>query len=202
MVFRARPRFSMGPAPTSGDALTLTGLGWRSLLAVLAVMAALVASGGLSGCSIKARDLLSAASVEAKISAQLAQSYGVPPPRVHCPAAVPADVGSSLSCTTELDGQALTVSGEVAGPHGSVAVRPATAVIVIAAARAQISRELARTFGVTVEVSCSAPALLVAQPGRGFDCTANVGSIRRQVAVTVTSPAGTLRLRVLPYRPI
>ncbi len=167
----------------------------------MAAMVAMTALGGLSGCSIKARDLLSAASVEAKISAQLAGSYGVPPPRVHCPATVPADVGSRFTCTTALDGQPLTVTGEVAGPQGSVAVKPATAVIVIAAARAQISRELARTFGVTVAVSCSAPALLVAQPGRGFECTADVGSIRRQVAVTVTSTAGTLRLRVLPYRP-
>ena len=168
---------------------------------MLAFVAALTAVGALGGCSIKARDLLSAASVEAKISAQLAASYGVAPPRVHCPSAVPAEVGSRFSCTTELDGQPLTVSGEVAGPRGSVAVKPATAVIVVADARLQISRELARTFGVTVGLSCSAPVLLVARPGNTFYCVAFVGSIQRQVAVTVTSPAGTLRLRVLPYRP-
>jgi hypothetical protein len=145
--------------------------------------------------------MLSAASVEAKIATQLADSYGVLPPRVHCPAAVPAQVGSKFSCTTELDGQPLTVSGEVSGARGSVSVRPATAVIVMAAAQAQIGRDLARTSGMTVEVSCSGPALLVARPGRTFDCRADIGGIQRQVVVTVTSTAGTLSPRVLPYRP-
>jgi hypothetical protein len=169
--------------------------------AALGCLAALVAVGALAGCSVKARDLLSAASLEAKISTQLAQSYGIRPPRVHCPDAVPAAVGSRFSCTTELDGQPLTVSGEVAGPRGSVAVKPAAAVVVIAQARAQIDRDLARTFDVTVGVSCSAPALLVAPPGRTFGCTAEVGGIHRQVVVTVTSTTGTLRLRLLPYSP-
>jgi hypothetical protein len=155
----------------------------------------------LTGCSIKARDLLSAASVEAKIATQLADSYGVVRPRVHCPAAVPAAVGSRFTCTTDLDGQALTVSGEVAGPRGSVAVRPAVAVVVVGQARRQIGRDLARTFALPVVVSCPAPALLVAPPGRSFACTAEVGGVQRQVVVTVTSTTGALRLRVLPYRP-
>jgi hypothetical protein len=176
-------------------------LPYRGSRALLVALAGLTALGTLSGCSIKARDMLSAASVEAKIAAQLVDSYDVPPPRVYCPAAVPAQVGSRFTCTTELDGQPLTVSGEVAGPRGSVSVRPETAVIVMASARVQISRDLARTFGVAVEVSCSAPALLVARPGRTFDCSADVGGIQLQVAVTVTSSAGTLSPRVLPYRP-
>jgi hypothetical protein len=158
--------------------------------------------GALTGCSVKARDMLSAASVEAEIGAQLAHSYGVPPPRVHCPAAVPAQIGSRFTCTTELDGQALTVSGEVAGARGSVSVRPDAAVIVLAAAQTQIGRDLARTSGMVVKVSCSAPALLVARPGRTFACTAEVGGVQRQVVVTVTSPAGTLSPRLLPYRPV
>jgi hypothetical protein len=167
----------------------------------LAGLAAVVAVSALAGCSIKARDLLSATSVEAKISAQLADSYSIPPPHVHCPADMPAAVGSTFSCTTELDGQPLTVSGRVVGPRGSVAVKPATAVVVIADARVQISRDLARTFGASVAVSCAAPALLVAPPGRTFDCMAEVDGIQRQVAVTVTATAGTLRPRLLPYRP-
>ncbi len=53
----------------------------------------------------------------------------------------------------------------------------------------------------TVAVSCSAPALLVASPGRTFGCRAEVGGVQRQVLVTVTSVTGTLRTRLLPYRP-
>jgi hypothetical protein len=181
MVCSARPRWWAGAA-------------WGCLVALVALTT-------LAGCSVKARDLLSAASLEAKISAQLAQSYGVPAPHVHCPSAVPAVAGSRFSCTTELDDQPLTVSGEVSGPRGSVAVRPATAVVVVAEARAQIGRDLARTSGMTVAVSCSAPALLVARPGRTFGCTAEVGGVQRQVLVTVSSVTGTLRIRLLPYRP-
>lgn len=169
--------------------------------AAVVCLGALVALTTLAGCSVKARDLLSAASLDAKISAQLAKSYGVPPPHVHCPSAVPAVVGSRFSCTTELDDQPLTVSAEVSGPRGSVAVRPATAVVVVAQAQARIRRDLARTAGMTVAVSCSAPALLVAYAGRTFGCTADVGGTERQVLVTVTSVTGTLRIRLLPYRP-
>lgn len=171
------------------------------LHAALSCLAALVALSAVAGCSVKARDLLSAASVEAKISAQLAESYGVTPPRVHCPAAVPSTVGSRFSCTTRLDGQPLTVSGKVAGPRGAVAVKPATAVVVLAEARAQISRDLARASGMKVSLACPGPALLVAPPGRTFGCTAEVGGVPRQVLVTVTSTSGTLQLRLLPYRP-
>ncbi len=171
------------------------------LQAALSCLAVLVALSAIGGCSVKARDLLSAASLEAKISAQLASSYGVRPPRVHCPTAVPATVSSRFSCTTSLDGQPLTVSGEVAGPRGAVAVKPTTAVVVLAQARAQISRDLARASGMKVAVSCPGPALLVSAPGRTFACTAEVGGVLRQVEVTVTSATGTLQLRLLPYRP-
>jgi hypothetical protein len=188
MVSSARPRSSMWARRVPGRA-------------ALGCLAALVAVGALAGCSVKARDLLSAASLEAKISAQLQLSYGISPPHVHCPDAVPAVVGSRFSCTTELDGQPLTVSGEVAGPRGSVTVKPAAAVVVIAHARAQIDRDLAHTFDMAVGVSCSAPPLLVAPPGRSFACTAEVGGIQRHVVVTVTSTTGTLRLRLLPYSP-
>jgi hypothetical protein len=171
------------------------------LHAALSCLAAVVALSAVAGCSVKAKDLLSAASLEAKISTQLADSYTITPPPVHCPAAVPATVGSNFSCTTRLDGQPLTVSGEVAGPRGAVAVKPATAVVVLADARAQISRDLARASGMKVAVACPGPALLVAPPGRTFGCGAEVGGVQREVVVTITSTTGTLQVRLLPYRP-
>jgi hypothetical protein len=74
-------------------------------------------------------------------------------------------------------------------------------VVVLADARAQISRDLARASGMKVAVACAGPALLVAAPGRTFGCSAEVGGVQRQVVVTVTSTTGTLQLRLLPYRP-
>jgi phosphoserine phosphatase len=74
-------------------------------------------------------------------------------------------------------------------------------VVVLADARAQISRDLARASGMKVAVACAGPALLVAALGRTFGCSAEVGGVQRQVVVTVTSTTGTLQLRLLPYRP-
>ncbi len=124
------------PPHGAGTAPPVAGTGSRAARGFLVALAALATLGTLAGCSVKARDLLSAASLEAKISAELAHSYGVSPPHVHCPNAVPAVIGSRFACATHLDGQPLTVSGDVSGPQGSVAVRPATAVVVVAEARA------------------------------------------------------------------
>lgn len=159
---------------------------------------------GLAGCSltsIKARDTLSAASVEAKIAAQLVKSYDVAAPSVHCPVSVPAQVGSKFTCTTTLDGQVLTVAGTVTGARGRLMVHPTSAIVVTSAAQAEIAKSLRTTFGQPVTVSCAAPALLVTSVGHSFGCAADVGNIRRQLVVTVTDLAGALRYRVLPYKP-
>jgi hypothetical protein len=159
----------------------------------------------LAGCSltsIKARDTLSATSVEAKIAAQLTRNYAVPSPKVECPVSVPARVGSRFSCTTRLDGQVLVLAGTVTGAHGRLVVRPTSTIIVVSAAEAQIAKSLARTFKVAVtDASCGTRALLVTSPGRTFGCAAVIAGTHRQVVVRVTNLAGAVALRVLPYNP-
>jgi hypothetical protein len=168
----------------------------------LGVLAAVAAFGGCSVTSIKARDTLSAASVEAKIAAQLARNYAVPSPKVDCPLSVPARVGSKFRCTTKLDGQVLALAGTVTGPHGRLVVRPTSTIIVVSAAEAQIAKSLTRTFKAAVtDVSCGARALLVTSPGRTFACAAVIAGTHRQVVVTVTNLTGAVALRVLPYSP-
>lgn len=183
---------------------TLQGAGIRSPARFAAVLGVLAGLAGLAaGCSltsIRPRDTLSAASVEGKIAAQLARSYGVGAPKVKCPVSVPAQVGTKFTCTTKLDGQVLRVAGTVTGPRGRVAVHPTSAIIVTSAAEIQIGKSLSSTFKLQVTtVSCAAPPVLVTSPGHSFRCTAEVGSNRRQVVVTVTDLAGTVSLRVLPY---
>lgn len=119
---------------------------------------------------------------------------------MHCPRSVPAEAGSKFTCTTTLDGQALKVNGSVTGSRGQVEVKPATAVVVTKTAEAELGQRLEKTFHQAVGLSCDVPALLVATPGRHFGCTATVGTIKRQLAVTVTGRAGALSYRVLPYK--
>lgn len=161
---------------------------------------ALVAAAVLSSCSLTAADTVSAASLETDIAGQLASSYRIPKPPVHCPRSVPAVAGHKFTCTATLDGQALKVKGTVTSSRGQVEVRPATAVVVTKAAEAELAGHLKTTFRRTVGLSCRLPALLVATPGRRFSCTVTVGTIKRQLAVTVTGTAGALSYRVLPYK--
>jgi Domain of unknown function (DUF4333) len=164
----------------------------------------LVASLALGGCSldsIKAKSSISAGSVEAKIAGKLAKTYDVARPPVRCPASIQAQVGAKFTCTATLDGQVLKVDGGVTGSKGQVEVRPASAVVVRATAEDELGSNLESAFGEPVTVSCSIPAILIANPGGHFDCTAHVGRIERQVIVTVTNLAGALRRRVVNYRP-
>lgn len=165
-----------------------------------AAASALAAALVLAGCSIKARDTVSAASLEADIAGQLARSYGIAKPPVHCPRSVPAEKGSKFTCTAELDGQALLVNGKVTGPRGQVEVKPASAVVVTEHAEAELAKRLEKTFHLHVGLTCAAPALLVATPGKHFGCTAHLGTVERQLVVTVTGSAGALNYRVLPYK--
>jgi hypothetical protein len=173
--------------------------GWPARTGVALVLA--VAVLGLVGCSVKARDTMSARSLETDIGSQLAATYHIARPPVQCPSAVPAQVDSRFTCTVSLDRQVLTVDGEVTGPRGQVEVRPASAVVVTSNAETQIADNLEGTFHQRARVSCSAPALLVARPGRTFDCQVDVGAVRLPVVVTVTSLGGALHYRVLPARP-
>lgn len=160
---------------------------------------ALAAALALAGCSVKARSTVSARDLEGEISAQLARTFHIAKPTVSCPAKVPALTGSKFTCRATLYGQTLVVNGEVTGLR-KVEVKPAQAVVVTSSAEGALAKRLTKTFRQTVSVSCDAPALLVAAPGRHFGCTVAVGTIKRQLAVTVTGRAGALSYRLLPYR--
>jgi|GEM_PF-6342577 len=161
---------------------------------------ALVAALAITGCSVKARPEISAKDLEAEIASQLASTFHISKPAVSCPTKVPAQLGSKFTCTATLDGQALVVNGAVTNARGKVEVKPAQAVIVTSAAEAELARRLSGTFHQQVSVSCHAPALVVASPGRQFGCTVDVGTIKRQLAVRATGRAGALSYRLLPYR--
>ena len=167
----------------------------------LMALGAFAATAGLAGCSLSARNSLSSASVESKIASELANSYRIAAPPVHCPRSIPAQVGSTFTCVATLEGQPLRVVGTVTSSRGHVDVHPTSAVVVAETAEAEIGKSLSATFGQPVTVSCPIPSLLVAPVGHTFGCTANIAGVGRQVAVTVTNVAGELSYRVLPYKP-
>ncbi|MGH9106106.1 MAG: DUF4333 domain-containing protein [Acidimicrobiales bacterium] len=158
------------------------------------------ASLALPGCSIKARDTISAQGVESSISSQLAKNYHVHRSPVHCPPRVPAKVGTTFTCRATLDGQVLRVHGRVTDGNGQVELKPASAVVVTSSAVTKIAHGLEGKFNEPVSVACPVPALVVAPVGHVFRCVAHVGTVVRQVVVTVADMAGRLRYRVLPYR--
>jgi hypothetical protein len=160
----------------------------------------LVTTAGLASCSLSPRRTLSTASVEAKIGAELATTYHIATPKVHCPRSVPATPGTRFTCTAFLDGQPLPVVATVTSTHGHFEVHATSAVVVKGAAETEISQDLSHRLGRPVSVSCPIPDLLVAGPGHNFPCTAEIAGVRRQVAVTVENLAGDLRYRVLPYK--
>jgi hypothetical protein len=186
-----RRGWAPGPA---GWATWATWAKWAGVAAV-----SVVALAGLTGCSLSPHSTLSAASIEARISSELARTYKVPPPPVSCPASVRAVAGTHFTCTATLEGQPLRVIGTVTDDKGHVEVRAASAVVVKSAAEAEIGQSLTRKVGRPVSVSCAVPQLLVADPGLAFGCTAEVAGVERQLAVTVVNLAGDLRYRVLPY---
>jgi Domain of unknown function (DUF4333) len=161
----------------------------------------LAATAGLAGCSLSAKSTLSSASVEAKIASELAQSYGIASPPVHCPRSMPAEVGSTFTCVATLEGQPLPVAGTVTSSRGHVEVHPTSAVVVADTAEAEMGKNLSTTFGQPVTVACPIPELLVAPVGHSFECTANVAGVNRKVVVTVTNLAGDLSYHVLAYKP-
>jgi Domain of unknown function (DUF4333) len=165
----------------------------------MAVLVAAAVGTGLVGCSVSPPGSLSSATIETKIAAELARTYKVAPPHVGCPAAVPDRTGTHFTCTATLDGQPLRVAGVVTGPSGHVVVRAANAVIVKSGAESKIGQSLSKKAGRPVSVSCALPPLLVANPGLGFGCTAEIAGVEHHLAVTVVNLGGELRYQ--PAKP-
>ena len=158
----------------------------------------MIASGLLAGCSLKAGDTISAHNVERVIASRLARSFHSPAPAVSCPTAVPAQAGTTFECTATIDGQRLGIRGIVTGTHGQVKLRPQAAVVPKAEAEATLSRHLGAALGGNVHVDCTTRELLVAAPGRSFDCTAKVGHGSRRVKVRFTNKDGAFSYRMAP----
>lgn len=137
--------------------------------------------------------------MEGSIAKDLASSYDISRPLVRCPSHVPDRVGTVVTCTTELDGQALSVTVNVTAAHGRAHLTPTSAIVAKGKAESQLAASLAPKLGAAVQVFCPGPALLVVQAGHSFRCTVDTGGKQRQLVVTVTNISGGLRYRMLPY---
>ncbi len=207
--FMARPELAQFQAqPASGAAQTALGTPfgarrgpsrWPFRWGLFSALVAAVTGVVLVGCSVSSPGSLSSAAIETKIAAELARTYKVAPPHVGCPAAVPDQSGTHFTCTATLDGQPLRVAGVVTGPGGHVAVHAASAVVVKSGAEAKIGQILSKRAGRPVSVLCALPPLLVADPGLGFGCVAEIAGVEHHLAVTVVNLAGDLRYQ--PAKP-
>lgn len=142
----------------------------------------------LAGCGTATIDARSAAT---GISRNLAQRFGVAPPPVHCPPGVTSTRGRRFTCTTTIDGQALTVNAVVTGGSGQFEPVLDAAVLVVSNAEKTLAADVSKQLGQAATVSCPAPhRLLVVRPGQSFECVATAGGATRSLKVTVTSANG------------
>lgn len=167
----------------------------RRLVAPVLLAGALV--GSLAGCGGPKTHTLDAKSAAQAISNNLADSTGLPSPKVTCPSGIEVKAGGTFDCTTVLDGQPLTVHGNLTDSKGGFTVKPSAAILIVAKAINAIVTNVQATTG-TATVNCGPRAVLVKAPGQTFLCTAIAGGVSRTVTVTVTDIQGNVSYQLGP----
>jgi Domain of unknown function (DUF4333) len=169
-------------------------MAWR-LVAPVVLAGALI--GSLAGCGGTKSHTLDAKSAAQAISNNLADSTGLPTPKVTCPSGIEVKPGGTFDCTTVLEGQPLTVHGNLTDSKGGFTVKPAAAILIVAKAVSAIVANVQATSG-TAAVDCGARSVLIEAPGQTFLCTAAAGGVTRIVTVTVTDIQGNVSFQLGP----
>jgi hypothetical protein len=158
-------------------------------------LAALLLAGALAGCAGTADHTLDARGAARAIADNLANSTGLPVPKVTCPKGVQVKPGGTFDCTTVLDGQPLTVRATLTDAKGAFTVKPAAAIVIVAKAVDAIVTNVEQTTA-HATVDCGARAVLVKAPGQTFQCQATADGVTRDVTVTVTDVDGNVRFQL------
>jgi hypothetical protein len=167
---------------------------WR-LVAPLLLAGTL--AGSMAGCGGTKTHTLDAKSAAQAISNNLADSTGLPTPKVTCPSGIEVKPGTTFDCTTVLEGQPLIVHGILTDSKGGFTVKPAAAILIVAKAVSAIVTNVQATAG-TATVDCGARTVLIKAPGQTFLCTAVAGGVTRTVTVTVTDIQGNVSFQLGP----
>jgi hypothetical protein len=162
---------------------------------IVAVVAAI-----LTGCGVGPRRTLDAHSVAAQITSELAGQYGLAPAliSVRCPSGISVVVGQAFVCDATLDGEFLSIAGQVASGRGRYTIKPAAAVIVVARAVSVLESDITAAVHAPANVSCGTRPVLVVVAGGSFACTATVKDGPQAVTVTVADLQGNVRYSLAP----
>lgn len=166
------------------------------MVAVVLTAAALA----VTACGVSPRRTLDAHSVASQVSTELVQQYHLSASliSVRCPSGTPVVDGQAFVCAATLDGQSLSVDGQVTSANGRYTVKPAAAVIVVARAESVLESDIAAAVHATTTVACAHRTVLVVAAGGSFACTATIHGARRAVTVTVVDLQGNVRYSLAP----
>lgn len=167
--------------------MTSAGSRRRKAIAVVASMAAVAAA----ACSQPVGTLDRAATeraVEKVIGGRLDDVE-----RIRCPDEIARGAGKQFRCDAVLEGDSLEVRLRVrqVDADASLEVQLLDAAIDRTEVAEDLRRSLVTAFERAFTVDCG-EGVTVSAPGSTFSCTAEDPDGTRQVAVTVTDPAGTL----------
>jgi len=160
---------------------------------VAPLLAAAALLGAAAGCS----HTLDANSASQAIARKLADSTGLPAPKVSCPPSIDVKSGGVFDCTTELDGQPLTIRGSMTDSSGGFTVKPSAAIVIVAKVVGAIMTNVDTTTQ-KAAVDCGTRTVLIQAPGQAFRCRATAGGLTRNVTVTVTDLEGHVHFEFAP----
>jgi hypothetical protein len=166
----------------------------RRLVGLLVPLVAAAAS-----CSnVKIGHTLDASSAGRQIAGSLATTTGLAAPPVHCPKGIQVRTGQTFDCTTNLEGQPVTVHVTLNDNRGQFTFKPASAILIVARAASAIKTNVDQQTGGPTTVDCGTRQILVLAPGATFPCTALAAGVSRTVTVTVSDLQGNVRFQLAP----
>jgi Domain of unknown function (DUF4333) len=149
----------------------------------------------LAGCGTGGGRPLDVAGAERQMANDLSLRTGMPAPVVRCPAHVTVKQGGTFTCSTVLDGQALSLKVTLTNGKGAFTSQPLEAVLLVAKAVKAMEDGIDRQTGEKATVDCGSHTVLVAPVGDTFSCTATAKGQCQAITVTVRDLAGTLDYR-------
>jgi hypothetical protein len=159
-----------------------------------------VAALAVTGCGVGPHRTLDSHNVAAQITSQLASQYGLAPAvvSVRCPSGIPVVVGQAFVCDSTLDGEGLSIDGQVTSGRGRYTIMPTAAVIVVARAVSVLESDITAAVHAPATVSCGKRSVLVVAAGGSFACTATIKAGPQAVTVTVADLQGHVRYSLAP----
>jgi hypothetical protein len=164
------------------------------------VAVVLTAAIALAACGVSPRRTLDAHSVASQVTTELVQQYHLSASliSVRCPSGIPVVDGQAFICNATLDGESLSIDGQVTSSSGRYTVKPAAAVIVVAHAESVLESDIAAAIHAPTTVACAHRTVLVVAAGGSFACTATIHGAHRAVTVTVVDLQGNVRYSLAP----